>query len=127
LDTINKLLLKPASKKKTRAEIIAAQLKAARSAGSEYKSGTPGVDGSNAVAGQDGLADGASAIYEEPPNPLFTRWISNSAGSRVAVPEEWLAGPAGEVFSLSTDSTKTKSGVATEKKDVEMKLVEEVA
>ncbi|OTA65115.1 hypothetical protein K449DRAFT_261295 [Hypoxylon sp. EC38] len=32
------------------------------------------------------------------PNPVFVRWISNKDGSRVAVPDEMLSGPAGQVF-----------------------------
>lgn len=32
------------------------------------------------------------------PNPAFVRWVSSKDGSRVAVPEEMLGGPAGKVF-----------------------------
>lgn len=32
------------------------------------------------------------------PNPIFVRWVSNKAGSRIAVPDEMLEGPAGKVF-----------------------------
>ncbi|KAI1139800.1 hypothetical protein F5Y05DRAFT_411983 [Hypoxylon sp. FL0543] len=32
------------------------------------------------------------------PNPVFIRWISTKDGSRVAVPDEMLSGPAGQVF-----------------------------
>ncbi|KAI1412416.1 hypothetical protein F5Y13DRAFT_200064 [Hypoxylon sp. FL1857] len=32
------------------------------------------------------------------PNPVFVRWISSKDGSRVAVPDEMLSGPAGQVF-----------------------------
>lgn len=31
-------------------------------------------------------------------DPLFVRWISNREGSRVAVPDELLNGPAGRLF-----------------------------
>jgi Ino eighty subunit 2 len=31
-------------------------------------------------------------------NPLFSRWINNQDGSRVAVPDEWLESPVGNVF-----------------------------
>lgn len=31
-------------------------------------------------------------------NPLFVRWISNKDGNRIAVPEEWLECPAGNLF-----------------------------
>lgn len=32
------------------------------------------------------------------PNPVFVRWINNREGSRVAVPDELVRGPAGRVF-----------------------------
>jgi Ino eighty subunit 2 len=91
----------------------------------EGKSSALAAEGSNAAAS----AEDAAATYEEPMDPLYTRWVSNSTGSRVAVPEEWLAGPVGEVFALpGAPSTQDNS----EKKDVEMtleapKLVKEVA
>jgi Ino eighty subunit 2 len=94
----------------------------------ESKNGTLATEGSNAATS----TEDAAATYEEPMDPLYTRWVSNSAGSRVAVPEEWLAGPIGEIFAFSgsSDSRKTQDG--SEKKDVEMtseapKLVREVA
>lgn len=31
-------------------------------------------------------------------DPLFIRWINTKGGSRVAVPDELLAGPAGQLF-----------------------------
>lgn len=66
MDTINKLLKKPAPKRRTRAEIIAAQAAA---------DATPSED-------EDG---------ELPrPNPLFTRSVQNARGIRLGVPEEWL-------------------------------------
>ncbi|KAL0470957.1 PAPA-1-like conserved region domain-containing protein [Neurospora intermedia] len=36
----------------------------------------------------------------EPPkaDPTFVRWINNKSGSRIAVPEDMLAGPVGQVF-----------------------------
>lgn len=34
----------------------------------------------------------------EKPSPIYVRYIQNSQGSRVAVPEEWLAAPVGQVF-----------------------------
>jgi Ino eighty subunit 2 len=46
-------------------------------------------------------------------NPLFVRWTSNKAGVTVSVPDEMLAGPAGDVFK--------KGGLAGGK------MVEEVA
>ncbi|KAJ9133515.1 hypothetical protein NKR23_g10665 [Pleurostoma richardsiae] len=46
------------------------------------------------------LQAGDETPSSEPPkaNPVFIRWISNKAGSRVAVPEEIIDGPAGRVF-----------------------------
>ncbi|WPH01019.1 Hypothetical protein R9X50_00385300 [Acrodontium crateriforme] len=75
METINKLLKKPAPKRRTRAEILAAQ--------HAEDMGTPGAE--------DG--DG-----ERPVDPLFTRWVTNREGSRTGVPEAWLASPVGDVF-----------------------------
>ena len=76
MDTINKLLKKPAPKRRTRAEIIAAQ-----QAG--YLA-TPGAE-----EGEEERAD-----------PLFVRWTSSRRGCRLGVPDEWLEiqGVVGEVF-----------------------------
>lgn len=67
----------------------------------EGKASALAAEGSNAAVS----AEDAAATYEEPMDPLYTRWVSNSAGSRVAVPEEWLAGPVGEVFALPGSSS----------------------
>jgi len=67
MDTINKLLKKPAPKRRTRAEIIAAQQ-------AEAMGGTP--------LGEDG--------EEEKPDPLFVRYVTSREGTRVGVPDEWL-------------------------------------
>lgn len=80
METINKLLSKPAPKRRTRAEMIAAQQAADM---------TPGED-------EDG---GPKA------NPLYSRWINNKDGSRVAVPEEWLESPLGDVFKGTSNSS----------------------
>lgn len=32
------------------------------------------------------------------PNVTFVRWVSTKQGSRLAVPEDMLAGPSGKVF-----------------------------
>lgn len=67
MDTINKLLKKPAPKRRTRAEIIAAQVAADNTPYSE----------------EDGV--------EMPrPTPLFVRYVQNKKGARIGVPEEWL-------------------------------------
>lgn len=73
MDTINKLLKKPAPKRRTRAEILAAASAA---------EGTPGAE------------DGEP----EPANPLFVRWVNNAQGSRIGVPQEWLEAPVGEAL-----------------------------
>ena len=76
MDTINKLLKKPAPKRRTRAEILAAH--------QADSMGTPGVDGWG---------------EEERPDPLFVRWVQSREGSRLGVPEEWVEGGIlGEVF-----------------------------
>jgi Ino eighty subunit 2 len=74
MDTINKLLKKPAPKRRTRAEIIAQQHADAM--------GTPGLE------------DGE----EERPDPLYVRWVNGREGSRIGVPEEWLEAPVGEML-----------------------------
>ena len=73
MDTINKLLKKPAPKRRTRMEILAAQA-------AEM---TPGAEDEDYVRKAD---------------PLFTRWTSRKEGCSLAVPEEWLEGPLGEMF-----------------------------
>lgn len=71
MDTINKLLKKPAPKRRTRAEIIAAAAAA---------DATPGME--------DGDVEAA--------NPLYVRYVNNALGSRVGVPTEWLESAVGE-------------------------------
>ena len=70
MDTINKLLKKPAPKRRTRAEMMAAA----------------------AAADTPGLEEGEV----EPANPLYVRWTNNSTGSSIGVPIEWLEAPIGE-------------------------------
>jgi Ino eighty subunit 2 len=74
METINKLLSKPAPKRRTRAEMIAAERAAELTPGAEDEEGRPRA------------------------NPLFSRWVNNKNGSRVAVPDEWLESPIGDVF-----------------------------
>ncbi|KAE8442038.1 hypothetical protein EG329_003895 [Mollisiaceae sp. DMI_Dod_QoI] len=50
-------------------------------------------------------------------SPLFVRWISNKDGNRIGVPEEWLEGPAGNMF---VNSVKSSGGMGG-------KLIEEVS
>ncbi|KAI0518529.1 PAPA-1-like conserved region-domain-containing protein [Xylaria bambusicola] len=47
-----------------------------------------------AQAGMESTPD----IEAQKPNPIFVRWVSSKDGSRVSVPDEMLAGPAGKVF-----------------------------
>lgn len=37
-------------------------------------------------------------LEAERANPLYVRYIHNAKGSRMAVPEEWLQAPIGNVF-----------------------------
>lgn len=71
MDTINKLLSKPAPKRRTRAEMEAARA-AELSPGAEDE--------------------------EEKPSPLYLRWVNNAAGSRIGVTDEWLDAPIGDSF-----------------------------
>lgn len=73
MDTINKLLSKPAPKRRTRAEILAQER-------------------------ANGLTPGAEDGEFEKPDPLSVRWVNSRAGSRIGVPGEWLERPIGEVF-----------------------------
>ena len=88
MDTINKLLKKPAPKRRTRAEIIAAQQAEAMA--------TPGAE------------DGE----EEKPDRLYVRWVHNKNGSRIGVPVEWLEGPIGEQFQRNNGRTRMVEEVA---------------
>lgn len=92
METINKLLSKPAPKRRTRAEMIAAQQAAEMTPGEEDENGGPRA------------------------NPLYSRWVNNKQGSIVAVPDEWLDSPLGDVFG---GAVKVASGGG--------KMVEEVA
>nr|POE82723.1 ino eighty subunit 2 [Quercus suber] len=74
MDTINKLLSKPAPKRRTRAEILAQE------------------------RADQGLTPGADDGDVERPDPLSVRWVNSRAGSKIGVPEEWLEKPIGEVF-----------------------------
>lgn len=88
METINKLLKKQAPKTNARRRDM------------------------NAVAGEstpDSEAQKAS--------PVFVRWISNKDGNRIAIPEEWLEGPAGSMF---VDSIRPAGGMGG-------KLIEEVS
>lgn len=68
MDTINRLLKKPAGKRKTRAEIMAA---------------AKAADGDGEDGHQAGSAD-----------PMFVRWVNNAQGSKIGIPRRWLEGPA---------------------------------
>lgn len=77
MDTINRLLKKQAPKR--RGKISAAELQSADPA-----------DPTSTVAAQE--------PEFEKPNPVFTRWISNSQGIRLGVPSEWEGTGVGRVF-----------------------------
>ena len=72
MDTINKLLKKQAPKR--RGKISAVE-----------------VVGDTTPQAQEAELEKA--------NPVFVRWISNTDGSRIGVPGEWLDAPAGKLFS----------------------------
>ncbi|KAK5681410.1 hypothetical protein LTS10_005940 [Elasticomyces elasticus] len=71
METINKLLSKPAPKRRTRAEMIAAQYAAEHNT----SNGTPNPE------------DGEMPV--ERADPGFTRYVQNSRGARLGVPAEW--------------------------------------
>lgn len=100
MDTINKLLKKPAPKRRTRAEIIAAQHAA---------DNTPYEDEGDVP----------------PANPLFVRYVRSKNGARLGVPVEWLDKdqPVGEVLRNGWAGPKPRGGGAGQS----TKLVEEVA
>lgn len=67
MDTINKLLKKPAGKRKTRAELMAAKA----------------ADG-----------EGDDVQHGEGSDRMFVRWINSAKGSVIGIPRAWLEGPA---------------------------------
>ncbi|KAG5759886.1 hypothetical protein H9Q72_011984 [Fusarium xylarioides] len=60
------------------------------------KKQAPKINRKAAAAGAGGLED------SNKPDPVFVRWVSNRTGVRVAVTEEMLDSPAGQVFKPST-------------------------
>ncbi|KAK5697475.1 hypothetical protein LTR97_007613 [Elasticomyces elasticus] len=76
METINKLLSKPAPKRRTRAEMIAAQYAA------ENSNSTPNPE------------DGE--MFVERADAGFTRYVQNARGARLGVPVEWLEAAVGE-------------------------------
>ncbi|KAK5731734.1 hypothetical protein LTR17_011083 [Elasticomyces elasticus] len=78
METINKLLSKPAPKRRTRAEMIAAQYAA------EHNT-------SNATPNPE---DGE--MFVERADPGFTRYVQNARGARLGVPSEWLGTDGGD-------------------------------
>ncbi len=75
MDTINRLLKKQAPKRRGRA-------------------------GGDAGAGGDGVLDMQEPEVEKAP-PTYVRWINNSQGSKLAIPEEWLDAPVSQAFGVS--------------------------
>lgn len=78
METINKLLKKPAPKRRTRAEMLADAASAS----------TPGFDEEGGV------------VYDRP-DPGFTRYVQDRHGARLGVPEEWLGTPVGQAFGIA--------------------------
>ena len=37
-------------------------------------------------------------VETQMPNPIFIRWVSSKEGSRIAITEEIMDGPAGNIF-----------------------------
>ncbi|KAK0355229.1 hypothetical protein LTR02_006596 [Friedmanniomyces endolithicus] len=92
METINKLLLKKSNpKRRSRAEIIAAQYADAVAGQQQTSRGTPGV------LLEDGGVGGEPEAMERP-QPGFTRYVLDSRGARLGVPGEWAGAPVGEVF-----------------------------
>lgn len=58
------------------------------------KKQAPKTTRKNALMAGDETPDGEG--YRA--NPMFVRWVNSKQGSRVAVPQELLSGPAGKVF-----------------------------
>lgn len=78
METINKLLKKQAPKINKKAAAAAA------------------------AAAEEGEAGGPK------PSSIIVRWVNNKDGSRVAVPDEMLAGPSGQVFVKSNQMPRGK-------------------
>jgi len=113
MDTINKLLNKPAPKRRTRAEIIRdQQIELMAAAGG----GTPGTE----------------ERAEERADPLFTRYIQRANGNRVlAVPEEWREGISGvggsQVLFMKGQDAKDAGMSSSRANMASGRMVEEVA
>ena len=67
------------------------------------------------------LNEDGEEIDQEPEraNPLYVRYIQNAKGTQLAVPDEWLQAPVGNVF-----SGETQKGA---QKPFSGRMVEEVA
>lgn len=89
MDTINRLLKKQAPKRRGKAQIDA-----------------------------DAAGEEQDIDYERAP-PLYTRYIQTAESSQIALPEEWLQSPVGELL--------TQSKPATVKTPFAGRMVQEVA
>ncbi|KAK0941095.1 hypothetical protein LTR29_007372 [Friedmanniomyces endolithicus] len=95
METINKLLLKKSNpKRRSRAEIIAAQY--AEAVAGQTSRGTPGLSSSLVEDGSRGGGEVEGTM--ERAEPGFTRYVLDSRGPRLGVPGEWAGAPVGEVF-----------------------------
>ena len=97
MSTIDKLLKKPAPKRRTRAEIIAQQ--------HHDMMATPGAE------------DGE----EERPDAVFVRYVQTVEGSRLGVPIEWMESGLGEIFGGAPSRADGRSVISSGR------MVEEVA
>ena len=66
------------------------------------KKQAPKINRKAAAAGAGGSED------SNKPDPVFVRWVSNKNGVRVAVTEEMLDSPAGQVFKPASKLTPGK-------------------
>jgi Ino eighty subunit 2 len=65
----------------------------------------------------EGEGDGTPNNQETEPekaNPVFVRWISNRQGSVLAVPQEWLGTPLGQIFDGGPRHNPTAEPTLTE-------------
>jgi Ino eighty subunit 2 len=98
MDTINRLLKKQVPKRRGRA--AAATLDAVAESGAEEEQ-----------------------EFEKPP-AVYARYVQSINGSSLAIPDEWVSSPAGELFSRVVAKSKKAEG---ESITWSGKMVEEVA
>jgi Ino eighty subunit 2 len=86
------------------------------------KKQTPKMRGRGRATGDATPADGNGDItmggMEAPPLPTMMRWVSNKDGIRLAIPETWMNGPIGKVYSKQ-EETETMRNAGMKRKLVE--------